>query len=163
MINNTNQTKVLKALAKKSFCTLATVSPAHRSHSAGVVYEWVDGSLWVHMSRSSRKARNMAASGDAGVCVPFRRLPVGPPFTIHFQAIAELVPMDSSEARTLLDAGKLGSISGHGALKMEDGVFVKLTPRGTVHTFGIGVKTIDLIRDPIGAGPRSFTFDQAAA
>ncbi len=153
---------VLKTLAKKSFCTLATVSPAGRSHSAGVIYDWVDGSLWVHLERTSRKARNIAASGDAGVCVPFRRLPVGPPFTIHFQAEAELFDMDAPEVLTLLDAGALSTISGHGALDMPQGCFLRLTPRRTVHTFGLGVKIIDLIRDPIGSGSRSYELDGSA-
>lgn len=158
-MNNTTTSKVIKTLAKKSFCTLATTSPAGNAHSAGVIYEWVDGSLWVHMVRTSRKARNIAASGDAGVCVPFRRLPVGPPFTIHFQADAELVEMDAPQVQEMIADGQLGSISGHGALDMPDGCFIRLTPRGTIHTFGLGVKTLDLIRDPIGSGGGSFTLE----
>lgn len=162
-MTNLTTTQVLKKLAKKSFCTLATTSPAGHAHSAGVVYEWADDSLWIHVSRTSRKARNIAAAGNAGVCVPFRRLPVGPPFTIHFQAEAELVEMDAPEIRELLAAGSLRSISGHGALDMADGCFVRLTPRRRIHTFGLGVKTLDLIRDPIGSGARSFDLGHKVA
>lgn len=152
------QRKVLATLAKRSFLTLSTVSPKGRPHSAGVVYEWVDDALWVHVATTSRKARNIAATPHAGVTVPFRKLPVGPPFTIHFQAAAELIAMDSGEAVELLEAGRLQSISSHGELDMPEGSFLKLTPRGWIHSFGVGVKTLDLIRDPIGSGPRRFRF-----
>ena len=55
--------------------------------------EWVDGSVWIHAMASSRKARNIKASGFAAITVPFRRLPAGPPFTIHFQAGSGQVPV----------------------------------------------------------------------
>ncbi len=163
------QRKILAALRKRSFLTLATVSPKGRSHVAGVVYEWVapnsgrDGALWIHLSANSRKARNIAASPHAAVTIPFhtfplRVVPVGPPNTIHFQCAVELIAMDSAEATALLNAGKLRSISGHGALDMPDGVFCKITPVGWIHSFGIGVRMIDLIRDPIGRGGRRFRY-----
>ncbi len=155
--------KVLRLMAKKSFCTLATTSPAGRSHSAGVVYDWVDGTLWVHASGTSRKARSIAANPHVGVCIPFRRLPVGPPFTIHFQATAELVAMDDPRIRALLDAGELGGIAGHGALDMPDGRFIAIRPTGRIHSYGPGARIIDLIRDPLNSGAASFQFDEAVA
>ena len=142
---------------------MATTSPAGHSHSAGVPYEHVDGQLWFHAARSSRKVRSIAANPSVAVCIPFRRLPVGPPFTIHFQAHAEIVEMDSPAARALLDDGRLKKIAAHGALDMADGCFVTIRPRGTVHSFGPGARIIDLIRDPIGSGARSFRFDPEIA
>lgn len=146
---------VEKAMKKATFATLATTSPAGLPHVAGVVYELVDGELWVHTLMSSRKARSVAATGTAAVCIPIRRLPVGPPYTIHFQAAAEIVAMDAPVVRTLLDNGKLRSISGHGALDLEDGCFLRIRPNGPMQSFGLGVRTIDIIRDPIGSGGRS--------
>lgn len=154
--------KILRTIERKSFCTLATTSPAGRSHSAGVVYDAVDGTLWIHTMAGSRKARSIAANPEVGVCIPFRRLPVGPPFTIHFQATAEIAAMDDPEVRRLLDAGELGSISGHGALDMPDGCFVAIRPKGTIHSYGLGARTIDLIRDPLNTGARSFRLDERA-
>ncbi len=156
------QAKVLKTIAKKSFCTLATTSPAGRSHVAGVVYEAVDGTLWVHSSKTGRKVRSIETNPHAGVCIPFRKLPMGPPYTIHFQATARIVEMDDPEVEALLSAGKLKSIAGHGALEMPDGCFIAVTPHGTVHSFGPGARTIDLIRDPINSGARSFRLEEAA-
>ncbi len=156
------QGKILKTIAKKSFCTLATTSSATRSHVAGVAYETVDSTLWVHTSKTGRKVRSIASNPNVGVCIPFRKLPVGPPYTVHFQATARIVEMDDPEVRSLLNAGKLKSISGHGALDMPDGCFIAITPHGTVHSFGPGARVVDLIRDPINSGARSFRLDEVA-
>ena len=156
MVSMTNTEQIIrKRLAKQSFATLATSSPAGRPHVAGVVYEAVDSTLWIHTLRTSRKAKNVAASGHAAVCVPFRTMPMGPPFTIHFQAQAELVADDSLEIATLLEQGRLKSLTSHGELEMADGCFVRLTPNGRVHAFGPGAKLLDLVRDPIGTGMSS--------
>lgn len=146
---------VRKRLAKQSFATLSTISPAGNPHGAGVIYEAVDTTLWIHTLRSSRKARNVAASGTAAVCIPFRTMPFGPPFTIHFQAEAALVDDHAPEVSSLIDAGKLKRLTGHGELDMEDGCFVRLRPTGRVHSFGLGAKMLDLARDPIGTGMRT--------
>lgn len=148
--------KIVRTIERKTFCTLASVSDAGFSHSAGVVYESVNGTLWVHADASSRKGRNIAANPNVGVCIPFRKLPFGPPYTIHFQARAKLVAMDSPEALGLLSAGRLKAISGHGALDMPDGSFIKITPRRSIHSFGPGARVIDLIRDPLNSGAHSF-------
>lgn len=141
-------------LRRKTFCTLATVSAAARPHSAGVVYVWAEGTLWAHTMRDSRKARNVSANHHVGVTVPFRKLPAGPPYTIHFQGHAELVDMDHPEARRLVDDQTLKLIAGHGALDEPNGVFMRINPTGNVHSYGPGVRALDLIRDPLhhGAG-----------
>lgn len=157
------QKKILATIKKKTFCTLATSSPAGFSHSAGVVYEAVDGVLWIHVSGNSRKALNVSQNNKVGVCIPFRRMPVGPPYTIHFQARAEIVPMDAPEVKALLEAGKLAAIAGHGALDMPDGCFMRITPRGSINSFGPGARIIDLVRDPLNSGARTFRLTEAAA
>ena len=152
------EAKILATINKKSFCTLATTSPAGRPHVAGVVYEVVDSVVWIHASRSSRKARSIAVNPHVAICIPYRRLPAGPPFTIHFQATAELVDMDAPRVTSLLDQGELKSISGHGALEMPDGCFIAVRPGERGHSYGPGAKTLDLIRDPLNSGARTFDF-----
>jgi hypothetical protein len=147
--------RIARALRRKTFATLATVSPKGRSHSAGVVYDFVDGTLWIHTMRDSRKGRNIAHNRHVGVSVPYRRLPVGPPYTLHFQGLAELVPLDDPTAIAHHEAGRLGSISGHGAMTMDGACFVRIHPTGTIHSFGAGVPILDLIRNPIETGARS--------
>jgi len=153
--------KVLKTLRKRTFCTIATFSPAGHAHSAGVVYAFTDDALWVHTLRTSRKARNLAGSGRIGVCIPFRRLPVGPPYTIHFQALADVFAMDDPDVIGLVATGKLKGITGHGELDMPDGCFLHIRPTGTVPSFGPGARVLDLIRDPLNNGTRSFDFAEA--
>lgn len=144
--------RIAKALRRKTFGTLATVSDAGNPHSAGVVYVWADGAMWVHTMRSSRKARNIAHQPRVGVTVPFRRLPAGPPYTLHFQARAELVAMGDPQVRPLLESRRLKLIAGHGALDEPDGVFVRIVPTGTIHSYGPGARALDLIRDPLHSG-----------
>jgi hypothetical protein len=154
------QRKILATIRKKSFCILATTSPAARSHSAGVIYEYVQGQLWIHSLRNSRKARSIAKNSHVGVTIPFRRLPAGPPFTIHFQATAEIVDMDSPRVLSLLESGRLSAIAGHGALQMTEGCFLVLEPVGSVHSYGLGARVIDLIRDPLNNGFAMFDLDE---
>ena len=147
--------RIRRVIARKSFAVLATTSPAGRSHSAGIIYSAAEGDLWVHTMAASRKARNVAENPHVGLCIVYRRLPVGPPFTVHFQATAELVDLDAPEVRSLIDAGHLKSLTGHGALEMDGACFMRVRPGATIHSFGTGVPTLDLIRDPLTAGART--------
>lgn len=152
---------VRRVISKRTFCTIASTSAEGHSHSAGVVYGFADGTLWVHTLRTSRKARNVVAGGRVGVCIPFRRLPIGPPFTIHFQATAELVAMDDPTVVALIESGALKGITAHGELEMPDGCFIRIDPVGRIHSFGPGARIIDLVRDPLNAGGHSFEADGA--
>lgn len=147
--------KVRKVIDSKTFATIATVSPAGRPHVAGVLYEAADGALWAHMMRSSRKARNIAANPHVAVVIPFRKLPAGPPYTVQFQGTGRLVAMSDPELIDLLAARKLKTVSAHGALDEPDGVFVRIVPNVTVHSYGLGANPIDLIRDPLHTGART--------
>lgn len=146
--------EVERAIAKRSFCTLATVSPAGRPHAAGVVYAAVDGRLWISTDRGSRKARNIAANERVHVNIPVRRAPVGPPSSIHFEATAELFERHDPLVRRLAEAGRLRVITAHGELDRADGCFVRITPADVLHTYGLGLPLRTLIRDPLHAAGR---------
>lgn len=153
--------RILRAIERKTFATLATTSPAGRPHNAGIVYAHVDGDLWVHTMASSRKARNIAENPYVGLCIVYRRLPVGPPFTVHLQATADLVAMDDPSVAALINAGHLSALTAHGALEMDGACFLRIRPGATAHSFGPGIRTIDLIRDPLNSGGRSVSLDQS--
>lgn len=146
---------VRKALARRHYAVLATVSPAGRPHAAGVLYSLAGRSLYVSTDLASRKGRNLAATPHVGVTVPVRRAPVGPPSAIQFQATAELLPLDDPHLRELVGRGQLKSVTGHGELEREGGCFVRITPAATLHTYGLGMSLWRLIRDPLGAAGRS--------
>jgi hypothetical protein len=145
---------ITKAIAKRSFCTLATTSPSNRPHVAGVLYVADGTTLYVNTHRTSRKARNVAASSRGFVCIPVRRLPVGPPSSIQFDAIVEIVDVDDPSLASLLESGALKSITSHGELDHPDGCFLRITPTGTLHTYGLGMPLRKLLRDPINAAGR---------
>lgn len=145
--------EVTKALAKRSFCNLATVSDSGRPHVAGVLYEAIGTTLYVNTSRDSRKARNVAGNPHVAVNIPIRRLPVGgPPSTVQFQGRAEIVALDDPEIARLLDAGRLKNVTSHGELDYPDGCFLRITPIRRITTYGLGMSLLKLIRDPLNAG-----------
>jgi hypothetical protein len=154
--------RVLDALAARSFMTLATASSGGIPHAAGVSYalaergdDLSDLTLYVNTMRSSRKARNVAATGRAAIVVPVRKVPIGPPFTIQFQADADVVALTDPEIVGLVDAGRLKAVTSHGELDEPDGCFIRLRPRGRIHSYGLGVSVIALARDPLHVGARS--------
>ncbi len=147
--------RIDRAIASRSFAVLSTCSDADFPHAAGVLYDPVDITLYVHTMRSSRKARNVLSNHRCGVVIPVRRLPVGPPFTVQYQAKARVLAMDHPEILALLADGRLKGISGHGALQEPDGCFLRIDPRGSIHTYGIGVSVMGVARDPLHAGARS--------
>ncbi len=143
---------VRNAIRKRSFATLATTSPAGRPHVAGVLYEFVNDVLYVNTMRSSRKARNISSNDCVAISIPVRRLPVGPPSTVQFQATAEILDLDSQEIVALVDAGKLTSLTKHGELEMADGCFLRISFGPRVVTYGLGMSISKLISDPLNAG-----------
>ena len=65
--------------------------------------------------------------------------------------------MESPPATKQIDSGNLKSITGHGALEIDGARFIRVRPSPMVHSFGPGVPTFDLIKDPNGSGGRTTT------
>lgn len=143
---------VRRAIAKSSFCTLATASAANRPHVAGVLYAEADGALYVSTIEHSVKVRNVRANPQVAVTIPMRRLPILPPFTLQFQGTAEILPLDDPRLAALVQRGLLKKVTSHGELELPGGCFVKITPARRVATFGLGVPLLTFIREPFNAG-----------
>lgn len=141
----------LRAIARRKFCTLATSSSSHRPHVAGVLSEAVDTTLYVSTLRASRKARNIADNPHVCVCIPVRRLPVGPPSSVQFQGVADIFGTDDVELRRLVASGRLKSITGHGELELRGGCFLRIRPARRLNTYGLGMSVMSLLRDPLNA------------
>lgn len=142
---------VRRALARRSFCTLATVSPAGFPHVVGIMYQHVDGALYMSTSDGSRKVRNIRANPRVAVCVPVRRWPAGPPFSVQFQATAEVLDRTDPAIVPLLEARRLRRITAFGVMDDPRTLFVKVTPNDTAFTYGLGVSLWSLMRDPVNA------------
>lgn len=144
--------QVVKAIARRSFCTLATASARNRPHVAGVLYAADDNILYVSTLRTSRKARNIVENPEVFVCIPVRRLPVGPPSTVQFAATADILAAEDPDIVGLVGTGRLKAITSHGELDHPDGCFLRITPAGKLHTYGLGLPLRQLLRDPLNAG-----------
>lgn len=143
---------VTKAMGKRSFCLLATVSSANRPLAAGVLYEAVGTTLYVSTDRSSRKARNIAENANVAVNIPVRRMPIGaPPSLIQFQGVGEVLANDDPEIVKLLEAGRLKGITGHGELDRPGTCILRITPTRRINTFGLGMSILQFARDPLNA------------
>lgn len=142
---------VVKAISKRSFATLATVSPADRPHAAGILYQAVGTTLYVSTPRESRKARNIAANPHVGVSIVVRRLPVGPPSNVQFQGVAEILAADDPHIVRLAGSGQLKGITSHGELDNPENVFLRITPGRKLNTYGLGMSLRQLLRDPLSA------------
>jgi hypothetical protein len=138
-------------MEKRSFAMLSTVSPAGVPHAAGVLYEIVRSSLYVSTLRHSRKALNVAANGRVGVCIPIRRLPVGPPSSVQFQARADVLDLDDPAISAAVAAGALSSLTKHGELDLPDGCFLRIDLPHRWATYGLGMPIRTLVKDPLGA------------
>ena len=143
--------QVIKVLGRRSFCVLATASLAGEPHAVGVLYAAVGTTLYVHTFRDTRKARNVAANPHVAVCVPVRRLPVGPAMAMQFRGRAELVEQDDPEILRLIRAGSLKKIVEEDVLDDPRGCFLRITPNQRVSTYGIGMPIRKVLRDPLSA------------
>lgn len=153
--------RTMRAIQRRSFAVLSTVSSAGFPHASGVSYCAVGSTIYINTHRSSRKARNVSAEERVGLVIPVRRIPVGPPFTVQLQGRAGLVGLDDPEIAALLAAGKLRGITRHGELAEPDGCFLRIVPAGRIHTYGIGVSALAVARDPLHVGARHVEFDNA--
>ena len=145
---------VYRLIARRSYGILSTVSSNGNPHAAGVVYELVGNDLYVNTRRTSRKARNIAHQSKVAMVVPIRRVPVGgPPSAVQFQSTAHLLRPQDSGIMELLAEGHLKSITSHGELDLPDTCFVRIGLPSRLHTYGLGMPLLELIRHPLdGAG-----------
>ena len=141
------QEAALGALARHSFCTLATSSKRNRPHVVGVVYAVEHGLLYIHTLEASRKVRNVRENPNVAICVPVRRFPMAPPFCVQFQATARVLATDDPEITALTKAGRLKKIRGHGAMEVPGSCVLRVEPGPTISTYGIGVPLLTIVRD----------------
>jgi hypothetical protein len=139
------------AIAKRSFCTLATASAGNVPHVAGVLYAEVDGALYVSMFEDSIKARNIRHNPRVAVCIPARKLPFFPPFVVHYQGRADILTPDDADIIRLFEAGALKKIVKQEHFEDPHTCFARIAPPARVSTFGLGVPLLQVVREPTSA------------
>jgi Pyridoxamine 5'-phosphate oxidase len=144
-----------RTVAKRSFCTLATTSPAGRPHVAGVMYAYVDGVLYVNTPIASRKGRNLQDNPHVFVCIPVRRMPFGPPpSSVQFASTATMLSNTHPEIQRLAKQGALNTITAHGELELSGSCFVRIERPSVYLTYGLGLSLRALAKDPLNAAGR---------
>ena len=137
---------IVKQLARSWWCTLATASANGDPHVVGVNYAFTGGHLYFLTAATAKKVRNIGENPNVAVCIPVRKYPMGPPFTIQFQGVATVVEPDDPEITSLLRAGKLKEITRlRHHEQSPDGRFIKLRPTRHIHTYGLGIPILTLI------------------
>ena len=142
---------IRRAIERRSIATLATVSERGRPHAATVLYQCVDDALYISTFGGSRKARNVAETGAAAVNIAVRRLPVGPPASIQFQASAAVLAIDDPDVVGLAAAGRLDRITSHGELDLDGGCFLRVALPARLHTYALGMSLWRALRNPLEA------------
>ena len=145
---------VERAMAKHSFCVLATSSAANRPHAVGILYAAVGFDLYLLIGDDTVKARNIRANPRVAISIPVRTFPFAPPMAVQYQGSAELLPVDHPEIVPLLQAGRLKKITGMGALQTPGVVFVRVRPGRRITSYGLGMSVFSLLRD-LARGARS--------
>lgn len=140
-----------KAIAKHSFCTLATSSASNVPHVVGVRYAVIDDALYVTMFDDSVKVRNIRDNPRVAVCIPTRKIPMFPPFAIQFQGRADLIPNDDPEIVRLHESGAFKRIISKADFANPRSCFARIAPPRRVSTYGIGVPLMQIVREPTSA------------
>ena len=113
--------------------------------------EIVDGVLYVSTYRDSRKTRNVAATGRAGVSIAVRRIPFGPPASIQFQTMATVLDNDDPEIVALVEAGRFGKITAHRELELPGACFLRIPLPSRAVTYALGMSLWHVMRHPLVA------------
>jgi nitroimidazol reductase NimA-like FMN-containing flavoprotein (pyridoxamine 5'-phosphate oxidase superfamily) len=145
---------IQRAMAKQSFCVLATSSPDHRPHAVGLMYASVDLDLYLLVDENSIKVRNVRENPRVAICIPVRKYPAGPPMAVQFQGTAEILAPDDPTITELLAVGRLKRIVGVGAAHKPGSCFLRVTPHRRISSYGLGIPLLRLMRD-VTLGHRS--------
>jgi hypothetical protein len=70
---------------------------------------------------------------------------------VQFQAEAEVLGVDDAQVVRLVADRRLASITGHGELELPGSCFIRIALPRKLHTYGLGMLLISLIRHPLEA------------
>jgi len=151
---------VKREIVRRSFCTLATADADGAPHAVGINYAFVDGHFYLATGRLTKKVRNIRQNPRVAVYIAVRKYPMGPPWSIQFQGMATVLPHDDPEIAGLHKAGKLKNITRFGVMEKVGaaGCFLKIKPARKIHTYGLGIPLLTVIRDT-SKGDRTVELD----
>jgi hypothetical protein len=154
-----------RALRRRTFGTLSTLTEQGRPHATGVVYAVSPSGeplrLYITTRTTTRKVRNVRAHLDVAFVVPVPRrfAPGFPPRAIQFQGTATVVAAsDEGAIRAFSSSWLLRRILMTERRIVSQGgelCFVRIRPDPMVFTYGIGVSLVGNVRRPREATGRA--------
>jgi nitroimidazol reductase NimA-like FMN-containing flavoprotein (pyridoxamine 5'-phosphate oxidase superfamily) len=147
---------VERALRRRTFATLSTLTADGRPHATGVVYAVSPPGeplcLYVTTNAKNKKIANVRANADVALVVPLPRPLIAalPPACLQFQGTAEVV--DGTDKGALAAFGS--TWFGRTILKTEHHIvaeggrlcFVRIRPDPVIFTYGFGMSLLALRR-----------------
>ncbi len=147
-------------MRKRNFGVLSTVSTDVRPHSVGVLYgissRRAPLALYVVTDQRSKKVRNIQGNPKVSFSIPLHRrlLSFLPPNSIQFQGAAKILPISDETAKETFSH----SFVLRKTLSLEEtqreGVFLRILPDPVIHTYGVGISLLGLLRNIEGGTSR---------
>ena len=143
---------------KKTFGILSTIDQEGKSHSTGIIYGISPpGSkflLYILTDRTYRKVKNIQHNSSVSFVIPFPHhlLRFVPSSCVQFQATAEILPYEDSEAQQAFKMGKKMLMMNLKQAIKEDPmgeytVFIKIIPNQKIFCYGLGISLMKLQKD----------------
>jgi len=138
--------EVREIMKKNMWLVLSTANEKGNPQSSVIMYESDGNTIYFTTGKNTLKARNIRNNTNVSVTIPFRKnllhkLIPAPPGELHFQAKAQLLERESNEVQTMLQ--RVLKFEEKSRIK-SDTVYLKLTPKKKIATYGVGIKLLQL-------------------
>jgi uncharacterized protein YhbP (UPF0306 family) len=153
--------RVERALRRRTFGTLSTLTERAAPHATGVVYAVsAPGeplALYVTTRTTTRKVRNLRVHPEVAfvVPVPHRFLPAFPPRAIQFLGTATVLAADDEGANRAFESSwflrRILATERRIVSEGGDLCFIQIRPQHKLFTYGMGMSVFDNLRRPRGA------------
>lgn len=155
---------VERAIRRRTFGTLSTLTRHDAPHATGVVYAVSPPAerlrLYITTRTSTVKVANIRAKPEVAFVIPVpHRLPLFPPRAVQFQGVAEVLEaQDPAALRAFRASWFHRRILAAEQRILADGenlCFVAIRPHATVFTYGVGMSALEILRRPRQAAGRT--------
>ena len=155
---------VVRALRRRKFGTLSTLSEKGRPHATAVIYAMSPHDepvfFYVTTRTTTRKVRNIGVRPDVAFVVPLARLfaPAFPPRAVQFQGTADVVAGEDEGALRAFHSSwflrRILSTEQRIVAQGGDLCFIRIRPDPVIFTYGIGMSVFETMRRPMDAAGR---------
>ncbi len=145
-------------LRKMTFGVLSTINPGGSLQTTGILYgvspPGTGFRLYLLTDRGFLKVRNILRNPEVSFLVPYPHhfLRFVPASCISFPGTAEIVPEDDPEAQEAFQSSRMLRMNLKETSSMENAVFIKISPKRSIHCYGVGFGLMEIARDVSAVG-----------